>query len=81
MARDTRGYEGARQKEGRFAHSVSRIGRERRMAAYKFPWYDAHIWAHAEHYGLPELLSEDFYYGRRYGTVRARNPFLAPALA
>jgi predicted nucleic acid-binding protein len=51
------------------------------MAAYKFLWYGAHIWAYAEHYGLPELLSEDFEHGRRYGTVRARNPFLAPALA
>jgi predicted nucleic acid-binding protein len=47
------------------------------MAAYKFSWYDAHLWAYAEHYGLPELLSEDFEHGRRYGTVRVRNPFLA----
>ena len=51
------------------------------MAAYKFPWYDAHLWAYAEHYGLPELLSEDFEHGRKYGTVRVRNPFLAPGLA
>lgn len=46
------------------------------MAAYKFPWYDAHLWAYAEHYGLPELLTEDFEHGRKYGTVRVRNPFL-----
>jgi predicted nucleic acid-binding protein len=46
------------------------------MAAYKFAWYDAHLWAHAEHYGLPEILSEDFEHGRMYGTVRVRNPFL-----
>ena len=46
------------------------------MSAYKFHWYDAHLWAYAEHYGLPELLSEDFEHGRRYGTVRVRNPFL-----
>jgi predicted nucleic acid-binding protein len=46
------------------------------MAAYKFAWHDAHLWAYAEHYGLPELLSEDFEHGRRYGTVRVRNPFL-----
>lgn len=26
------------------------------MAAYRLPWYDAHLWAYAEHYGLPELL-------------------------
>ena len=46
------------------------------MSAYKFHWYDAHLWVYAEHYGLPELLSEDFEHGRRYGTVRVRNPFL-----
>src|SRR5258708_7867866 len=51
------------------------------MAAYKFPWYDAHLWAYAEHYGLPELLSADFEHCRRYGTVRVRNPFLAAGLA
>jgi predicted nucleic acid-binding protein len=51
------------------------------MAAYKFPWYDADIWAYAEHYGLSELLSEDVEHGRKSGTVRARNPFLASALA
>jgi len=50
------------------------------MAAYKFSWYDAHLWAYAEHYGLPELLSEDFEHGRRYGTVRVRNPFLEAGL-
>ncbi len=51
------------------------------MAAFKFSWYDAHLWAYAEHYGLPELLSEDFEHGRRYGTVRVRNPFLAAGAA
>jgi predicted nucleic acid-binding protein len=51
------------------------------MAAYRFSWYDAHLWAYAEHYGLPELLSEDFEHGRRYGTVRVRNPFLERGLA
>jgi predicted nucleic acid-binding protein len=51
------------------------------MAAYKFPWYDAHLWAYAEHYGLSELLSEDFEHGRKYGTVRVRNPFLTAGLA
>ena len=51
------------------------------MAAYKFAWYDAHLWAYAEHYGLPEIISEDFEHGRIYGTVRIRNPFseLGPA--
>jgi predicted nucleic acid-binding protein len=51
------------------------------MAAYRLPWYDAHLWAYAEHYGLPELLSEDFEHGRRYGTVRVRNPFVELGLA
>lgn len=50
-------------------------------AAYGLPWYDAHLWAYAEHYGLPEILSEDFEHGRLYGTVRIRNPFVAMGLA
>jgi predicted nucleic acid-binding protein len=48
----------------------------RGAAAYQLSWYDAHLWAYAEHYGLAELLSEDFEHGRLYGTVRAVNPFL-----
>jgi predicted nucleic acid-binding protein len=51
------------------------------MAAYKLSWYDARLWAYAEHYGLPEILSEDFEHGRRYGTVRIRNPFVEASLA
>ncbi|MGB7602445.1 MAG: PIN domain-containing protein [Candidatus Sulfotelmatobacter sp.] len=51
------------------------------MAAYKFSWYDAHLWAYAEHYGLPEILSEDFEHGRIYGRVRVRNPFVERGLA
>lgn len=47
----------------------------RGAAAYQLSWFDAHLWAYAEHYGLSELLSEDFAHGRRYGTVRAVNPF------
>jgi len=49
----------------------------RGAAAYQLSWYDAHMWAYAEYYGLAELLSEDFEHGRLYGTVRAANPFLA----
>jgi len=49
----------------------------RGAAAYRLPLYDAHLWAYAEHYGLSELLSEDFEHDRLYGTVRAVNPFLA----
>jgi predicted nucleic acid-binding protein len=48
----------------------------RGAAAYQLPWFDAHLWAYAEHYGLEELLSEDFQHDRLYGTVRAVNPFL-----
>ena len=45
-------------------------------AAYGLSWFDAHLWAYAEHYGLEEILSEDFEHGRSYGTVRVTNPFL-----
>lgn len=47
----------------------------RGMLTYQLPWYDAHLWAYAEHYGLGEILSEDFQHGRWYGNVRVRNPF------
>jgi len=48
----------------------------RGTAAYQLAWFDAHMWAYAERYGIPEILSEDFQHGRRYGGVRAVNPFL-----
>lgn len=48
----------------------------RGAAAYRLSWFDAHLWAYAEHYGLAELWSEDFQHDRLYGTVRAVNPFL-----
>ena len=48
----------------------------RGAAAYQLSWFDAHLWAYAEHYGLDELISEDLQHGRLYGTVRARNPFI-----
>jgi predicted nucleic acid-binding protein len=51
------------------------------MAAYRLSWFDAHLWAYAERYGVSEILSEDFEHGRRYGTVRVRNPFLAAGTA
>jgi len=47
----------------------------RGAATYHLAWWDAHLWAYAECYGLGELLSEDFEHGRFYGTVRAVNPF------
>jgi predicted nucleic acid-binding protein len=48
----------------------------RGCAAYQLSWFDAHLWAYAEHYGLPEILTEDFQHDRLYGTVRAVNPFI-----
>ena len=47
----------------------------RGAAAYQLPWFDAHLWAYADYYGLSELISEDFEHGRLYGSVRAVNPF------
>jgi predicted nucleic acid-binding protein len=44
-------------------------------AAYQLSWFDAHLWAYADHYGLEEIVSEDFEHGRLYGSVRIRNPF------
>ena len=48
----------------------------RGAAAYQLSWFDAHMWAYAEHYGLEEIISEDFEHGRFYGSVRVRNPFI-----
>lgn len=48
----------------------------RGAAAYQLSWFDAHLWAYAEHFGIPEILSEDFQHDRLYGSVRLRNPFL-----
>jgi predicted nucleic acid-binding protein len=50
----------------------------RGAATYGLSWFDAHLWAYAEVYGLNELISEDFQHDRLYGTVRAINPFLHP---
>ncbi len=51
----------------------------RGKATYQLSWFDAHLWAYAEVYGLSELISEDFQHDRLYGTVRIVNPFLAAA--
>jgi predicted nucleic acid-binding protein len=48
----------------------------RGWATYQLGWFDAHLWAYAEEYGLGELVSEDFQHDRLYGTVRVVNPFL-----
>jgi predicted nucleic acid-binding protein len=49
----------------------------RGAAAYRLSWFDAHLWAYAEVYGLGDLISEDFADGRLIGTVRIVNPFQA----
>ena len=48
----------------------------RGAATYQLSWFDAHMWAYAEAYGLGTLLSEDFQHDRTYGTVRVVNPFV-----
>ncbi|MGV8041260.1 MAG: PIN domain-containing protein [Thermoanaerobaculaceae bacterium] len=53
----------------------------RGAATYRLSWFDAHIWAYAEVYGLSELLTEDLEHGRLFGTVRVVNPFLPNAPA
>lgn len=47
----------------------------RGAAAYQLSWFDAHMWAYAERFGLDELITEDFQHGRLYGTVQVVNPF------
>jgi len=47
----------------------------RGMATYQLSWFDAHMWAYGEHFGLSEIWTEDFQHGRLYGSVRAVNPF------
>ncbi len=53
----------------------------RGMATYQLSWFDAHLWAYAEHYRLAEIMSEDFGHLRSYGCVRVRNPFVPLGLA
>jgi predicted nucleic acid-binding protein len=48
----------------------------RGCATYQLNWFDAHLWSYAEHYGLPEILTEDLQHDRLYGTVRVVNPFI-----
>jgi predicted nucleic acid-binding protein len=49
----------------------------RGVVTYQLSWFDAHMWAYAERFGLDELVSEDFQHGRMYGTVEVTNPFAA----
>jgi predicted nucleic acid-binding protein len=48
----------------------------RGVATYGLSWFDAHMWAYAEHHGLSPLYSEDLQHDALYGTVRIFNPFL-----
>jgi predicted nucleic acid-binding protein len=48
----------------------------RGCAAYQLSWFDAHLWSYAEHYGLPEIITEDLQHDRLYGSVRVVNPFI-----
>lgn len=50
----------------------------RGCATYQLSWFDAHLWAYAEYYGLTEILSEDFQHDRFYGAVHVVDPFLRP---
>ena len=48
----------------------------RGCATYQLNWFDANLWAYAEHYGMAEIITEDLQHDRFYGTVRVINPFL-----
>jgi predicted nucleic acid-binding protein len=48
----------------------------RGCAAYRLNWFDAHLWSYAEHYGLSEILREDFQNDRLYDAVRIVNAFM-----
>jgi predicted nucleic acid-binding protein len=52
----------------------------RGAAAYRLGWFDALIWAYAEHHGIPEIWSEDFSANALIGTMRIVDPFAAEAL-
>ena len=43
---------------------------------HRLPWYDAHLWAYADAYGIDEILTEDTPSKPWCGTVRYTNPFL-----
>jgi predicted nucleic acid-binding protein len=49
----------------------------RGCSAYQMNWFDAHLWAYAEYYGLSEILTEDLQHDRYYGSVHVLNPFAA----
>lgn len=48
----------------------------RGSVAYRMSWWDAHMWAYAEHHGIPTMYSEDLQHDGQYGTVRVLDPFV-----
>jgi predicted nucleic acid-binding protein len=44
-------------------------------AAFGLNWFDAHMWAYADHYRCSTIYSEDFEHERYYGSVKVINPF------
>ena len=48
----------------------------RGCVAYQMPFWDAQIWATAKLNQVPQILSEDFQHGRRFGDLMVINPFL-----
>lgn len=57
---------------------IVRLALTQGVPVYQMSWFDAHLWAYAEHHGLTELYSEDFEHDRVYGKVRVIDP-LRPA--
>jgi predicted nucleic acid-binding protein len=51
----------------------------RGATTYQLSWFDAHLWAYADAYGISQILSEGFEHGRHYGSVRVVDPFLTAA--
>lgn len=47
----------------------------RGAATYALSWFDAQMWACAEHHGLSVLYTEDLQPGQVIGTVRIEDPF------
>ena len=45
-------------------------------ATFGLNWFDAHLWAYAEHYRCSVIYTEDFEHGRYYGPVKVINPFV-----
>jgi predicted nucleic acid-binding protein len=48
----------------------------RGTVTYQLSWFDALMWACAEHNGLEVLYSEDFQHAEVIGHVRFENPFI-----